>query len=84
MHRLHIRFGGLGFGFSGSPSPFFDTSNPFESGNGSASGGILPGSVVMAKKCDMTAKKATTTKQNEWNLPQNVSCMFGLYKKKYD
>lgn len=45
------------------------------SGTGSASGGTAPGSVVMALKCDATARMAMRTKVKEWNLPQKDKCL---------
>ena len=81
LHLRHIRFGGrgLGFGFKASISPLLDLLTPLflasrrlvssSIGNGSASGGIEPGSVVIAWKWDTTASTVTVQKANEWNSP---------------
>jgi len=84
-HLLQILLGGRGFGLTSNsvPSllPLVDISKALKSGSGSASGGTEPGSVVMAKKWDADARKATKVKNTEWNFPQKVSYSWNMENK---
>ena len=59
----------------GLSSPLIKHSNSSKSGNGLASGGTAPGSVVMALKCANTARAAIVMKSVRWKVQPNVSCV---------